>query len=56
MERGAIFALAYSVEENMVTWYGSYALNNRLFDVWIMFAFGLAGFLLERCKVALASS
>ena len=33
---------------------GSYALNNRLFDVWIMLAFGLAGFLLERCKVPLA--
>ena len=33
---------------------GSYALNNRLFDVWIMLAFGLAGFLMERCKVPLA--
>jgi putative tricarboxylic transport membrane protein len=33
---------------------GSYALNNRLFDVWIMLACGLAGFLLERCKVPLA--
>ena len=33
---------------------GSYALNNRLFDVWIMLAFGLAGFLLERCRVPLA--
>ena len=33
---------------------GSYALNNRLFDVWVMLAFGLAGFLLERCKVPLA--
>ena len=33
---------------------GSYALNNRLFDVWIMLGFGLTGFILERFKVPLA--
>lgn len=33
---------------------GSYALNNRWFDVGVMTAFGLAGFLLERMKIPLA--
>ncbi|MEE2989196.1 MAG: tripartite tricarboxylate transporter permease [Planctomycetota bacterium] len=33
---------------------GSYALNNRLFDVWVMLGFGLVGFGLERFKVPLA--
>ncbi|MEE2685648.1 MAG: tripartite tricarboxylate transporter permease [Planctomycetota bacterium] len=33
---------------------GSYALNNRLFDVWVMLGFGLVGFTLERFKVPLA--
>lgn len=33
---------------------GSYALNNRLFDVWVMLAFGAFGFALERWKVPLA--
>lgn len=32
---------------------GSFALNNRVFDVWVMFAFGLLGFFLEKCKVPL---
>lgn len=33
---------------------GSFALHNRMFDVWVMFGFGLLGFGLERCKVPLA--
>ena len=33
---------------------GSYALNNRLFDVWVMMLFGLVGFVMERCKMPLA--
>ena len=33
---------------------GSFALNNRMFDVWIMLAFGLIGFGLERARVPLA--
>lgn len=33
---------------------GSYALANRLFDVWVMLAFGVAGFGLERLGVPLA--
>jgi putative tricarboxylic transport membrane protein len=32
---------------------GTFALNNRFFDVWIMFGFGLFGFLLEKLKVPL---
>lgn len=32
---------------------GTFALNNRFFDVWIMILFGLIGFGLERCKVPL---
>ena len=33
---------------------GSFALNNRMFDVWVMLAFGLVGFGMERLKVPLA--
>jgi putative tricarboxylic transport membrane protein len=33
---------------------GSYALNNRLFDVWVMLGFGLVGFLLDHAKIPLA--
>ncbi len=33
---------------------GSYALNNRMFDVWVMLAFGLIGFGMERAKIPLA--
>ncbi|MBM82551.1 MAG: hypothetical protein CMJ78_18460 [Planctomycetaceae bacterium] len=33
---------------------GSYALSNRMFDVWVMLAFGLIGFTLDRCKIPLA--
>jgi len=33
---------------------GSYALANRMFDVWMMLAFGIAGFGLERFGVPLA--
>lgn len=33
---------------------GSYALNNRMFDVWTMLAFGVVGFGLERCSIPLA--
>ena len=33
---------------------GSYALANRFFDVWVMLAFGLVGFALERLKIPLA--
>lgn len=32
---------------------GSYALNNTMFDVWVMLGFGLLGFLLERAKIPL---
>mgnify|MGYP003634525091 CR=1 FL=1 len=33
---------------------GSFALSNRLFDVWVMFGFGILGFLLEKVKIPLA--
>lgn len=32
---------------------GSFALNNRFFDVWLMFIFGLIGFVLEKAKYPL---
>lgn len=32
---------------------GSYALANRLFDVWVMLAFGVLGFALERRRIPL---
>ena len=32
---------------------GAYALDNTMFDVWVMLAFGLVGFFLERAKVPL---
>jgi len=33
---------------------GSYALLNRMFDVWVMLAFGAVGFLMESTKIPLA--
>ena len=33
---------------------GSFALKNRMFDVWTMLAFGLVGFGMERLKIPLA--
>ena len=33
---------------------GSYALSNRLFDVWVMLGFALLGFTLETFKIPLA--
>lgn len=33
---------------------GSYALANRMFDVWVMLAFGVIGYLLERARIPLA--
>ncbi len=33
---------------------GSYALSNRIFDVWVMLAFGIVGFALERLDIPLA--
>ena len=33
---------------------GSYALSNRMFDVWVMIAFGLAGFVMSRFRIPLA--
>lgn len=33
---------------------GSYALSNRVFDVWVMLAFGILGFLLEAVRIPLA--
>ena len=33
---------------------GSYAFANRLFDVWVMFGFGLLGVLMERLRIPLA--
>lgn len=32
---------------------GSYALNNTMFDVWVMLIFGLIGFAMERAKMPL---
>jgi len=32
---------------------GSYALNNTMFDVWVMLLFGVIGFMLERAKIPL---
>ena len=32
---------------------GSYALNNTMFDIWVMLGFGVVGFLLERAKIPL---
>ncbi|WP_226779970.1 tripartite tricarboxylate transporter permease [Oceaniglobus trochenteri] len=32
---------------------GSYALNNTMFDVWVMLAFGILGFLLEKASIPL---
>lgn len=32
---------------------GSYALNNTMFDIWVMLGFGIIGFLLERAKIPL---
>jgi putative tricarboxylic transport membrane protein len=33
---------------------GSFAMANRMFDVWVMLGFGLVGFFLEKAKVPLA--
>ena len=33
---------------------GSFALSNRLFDVWVMLGFGALGFILESNKIPLA--
>lgn len=33
---------------------GAYALNNRMFDVWVMLALGLFGFALDRLRIPLA--
>ena len=32
---------------------GSYALNNTMFDVWVMLGFGVIGFLLEKARIPL---
>ena len=32
---------------------GTFALNNRIFDVWIFFIFGLMGYFLDKCKMPL---
>jgi putative tricarboxylic transport membrane protein len=32
---------------------GTYALNNRTFDIWAMFGFGIMGFLMEKAKIPL---
>ena len=32
---------------------GSYALNNTMFDVWVMLAFGVIGFLMEKASIPL---
>jgi putative tricarboxylic transport membrane protein len=32
---------------------GTYSLSNRMFDVWVMLAFGVIGFALERARVPL---
>lgn len=33
---------------------GSFALSNRMFDVWVMLAFGVVGFVMERLRIPLA--
>ncbi len=33
---------------------GSYALANRMFDVWVMLAFGVIGYAMERMKIPIA--
>jgi len=33
---------------------GSYSLGNRMFDVWVMLAFGLIGFSMEHSRIPLA--
>ena len=33
---------------------GSFALGNRMFDVWVMLGFGVFGFILEKMKIPLA--
>jgi putative tricarboxylic transport membrane protein len=33
---------------------GSYAINNNMFDVWLMLGFGVAGYILERAGVPTA--
>ena len=33
---------------------GSYALANRMFDVWVMLGFGIVGFVMERLRLPLA--
>ncbi|QEG00561.1 Tripartite tricarboxylate transporter TctA family protein [Stieleria maiorica] len=33
---------------------GSYALANRMFDVWVMLAFGVVGYLMERFRIPIA--
>jgi putative tricarboxylic transport membrane protein len=33
---------------------GAFALGNRMFDVWVMLAFGLIGYILERIEIPLA--
>ncbi len=32
---------------------GTFALNNRFFDVWVMFSFGIVGYFLEKVKIPL---
>ncbi|HWQ17535.1 MAG TPA: tripartite tricarboxylate transporter permease [Sulfolobales archaeon] len=34
---------------------GSYAVNNSLFDVWIMLIFGILGYFMERLRIPIAS-
>ena len=33
---------------------GAFGVNNRLFDVWVMLAFGLVGYFMEHARVPLA--
>ena len=33
---------------------GSYALSNRMFDVWVMLAFGLGGFAMQKLRIPMA--
>jgi putative tricarboxylic transport membrane protein len=32
---------------------GAYATSNRMFDVWVLLAFGILGFFMERCRMPL---
>jgi putative tricarboxylic transport membrane protein len=38
----------------MLAFYGTYAVNNRIFDLWTMWVFGLLGYLMRKARIPLA--